>query len=174
MPFDLSSTPFSPFLIVVLVGYAVVSSEVTGPEMLRREHINTGWHETCQSKLSADLQASRRPEPVIPQVPDLGGMLCGFYPELGELCQLIPDPTAAARAAQEQARAFEDARIARSVSELSGSCSCAEQVFAQQNRLAVAMYAASGRMISSPVLKNREAGLSQALRSPLCQVGGAS
>lgn len=174
MSIDFSSAPFSPFLILIAVGYAVISSEVTGPEMVRRENENAGLHATCQSELAADLQASRRPETVIPQIPDLGGMLCGVYPELGELCQLIPDPTAAARAAQEQARALEDARLARASAGLSDACSCAEQVFTEQQRWAVALYAASGRLVEPPVLANRELGLSQALRSPLCTVEGAS
>lgn len=174
MSIDLSSAPFSPFLILVAVGYAVISSSVTGPEMIRRENENAGWHERCQSQLSADLQASRRPEAVIPQVPDLGGMLCGVYPELEELCQLIPDPIAAARAAQEQAIAFEDAWLARATSGLSDACTCAEQFFTYQQRWAVALYAGSGRLLEPPVLANRETGLSQALRSPSCAVEGTS
>lgn len=174
MSFDLSSVPFSPLLILVAVGYAVISSDVTGPEMIRRENENAGWHERCQSQLAADLQASRRPEAVIPQMPGLGGMLCGVYPELGELCQLIPDPTAAARAAQEQARALEDAWLARATSSLADACTCAEQVFTEQKRWAVALYAASGRLLEPTALANRELGLSQALRSPLCAVEGAS
>lgn len=174
MSIDCSSAPFSPFLILVAVGYAVISVNVTGPVMVGRENENAGWHAMCQSQLTADLQASRHPETIIPQVPDLGGMLCGVYPELGELCQLIPDPTAAARAAQEQARALEDARLARASAGLSDACSCAEQVFTEQQRWVVALYAASGRLIEPPVLANRELGLSQALRSPLCAVEGAS
>jgi len=174
MSFDLSSAPFSPFLILVAVGYAVISTEVTGPEMVRRENEIAGWHERCQSQLSADFQASRRPETAIPQVPDLGGMLCGVYPELGELCQLIPDPTAVARSVQEQAQVLEDVRLARATSGLADACSCAEQVFTDQQRWAVALYAASGRLIEPPVLANREVGLSQALRSPFCTVEGAS
>lgn len=174
MSIDFSSAPFSPFLILVAVGYAVISANVTGTVMVGRENENAGWHATCQSELAADLQASRRPETVISQIPDLGGMLCGVYPELGELCQLIPDPTAAARAAQGQARALEDARLARASAGLSDACSCAEQVFTEQQRWAVALYAASGRLVEPPVLANRELGLSQALRSPLCAVEGAS
>lgn len=174
MSFDLSTLSFSPLLIIVGLGYAGISVVATGPEIIRRENENAGWHSTCQSQLTADLHASRRPETVIPQVPDLGGMLCGVYPELGELCQLIPDPTAAGRAAQEQARALEDARLARATSGLADACSCAEQVFTEQQRWAVALYAASGRLIEPPVLANRELGLSQALRSPLCAVEGAS
>ena len=174
MSIDFSSAPFSPLLVVVGLGYAVFSSVVSGPLMIDRELENSGWHAMCQSELAADLEASRGPETPIPQVPDLGGMLCGVYPELGELCQLIPDPTAAARAAQEQARALEDARLARAAAGLADACSCAEQVFTDQQRWAVALYAASGRLLEPPVLANREVGLSQALRSPFCAVEGAS
>lgn len=174
MSIDFSSAPFSPFLIFIGLGYAVISANVTGPVMVGRELENAGWHSTCQSQLTADLHASRRPETVIPQVPDLGGMLCGVYPELGELCQLIPDPTAAARAAHDQARVLEDARLARATSGLADACTCAEQVFTEQQRWAVTLYAASGRLIEPHVLANREIGLSQAFRSPLCAVEGAS
>ena len=96
MSFDLSSLPFSPMLVIFGLGYAVISTVATGPEIIRRENVISDWHERCQSEIQADIQATRRPDQLIPQVPDIGGMICSAYPELGNLCQFIPDPSAAA------------------------------------------------------------------------------
>ena len=172
MSIDISSLPFSPLLIVVGIGYAVISTVVTGPEIIRRENDTSDWHVTCQSEITSDIQSTRRPDQLVPQVPDIGGMICGAYPELGNLCQIIPDPSAAARAAEARARELEAIRLARATSRIGDACSCAEQLFIEEQRLSVAAYAASGRLISAPVLKNRDAGLNRALNSPQCKQEG--
>lgn len=172
MSFDLSTLPFSPLLIIVGLGYSGISAVATGPEIIRRENEQAGWHATCQSKIRADIEAARRPDQLIPQVPDIGGMICSAYPELGELCQIIPDPNAAARAAEARARELEDARIARATSGAGNACACAEELFIENQRLSVTLYAASGRFLSPPVVSNRETGLTRALNSPQCQQEG--
>lgn len=174
MSFDLSTLPFSPLLIIVGLGYAAVSAAATGPEIVRRELEKSGWYATCQSEIQTSIQATRRPDQLIPQVPDIGGMICSAYPELGNLCQIIPDPNAAARAAEARARELENARIARATSGARDACSCAEQIFIEEQRLSVAMYAASGRLLSPPVLTNRGAALNRAMNSPLCKQEGSS
>ena len=172
MSFDLSTLPFSPLLIIVGLGYAGISAVATGPEIVRRENEQLGWHATCQLKIQTDIEATRRPDQHIPQVPDIGGMICSAYPELGDLCQIIPDPSAVARAAEARALELDDARIARATSGAGNACACAEQLFIENQRLSVTLYAASGRFLSPPVVSNREAGLTHALNSPQCQQEG--
>lgn len=172
MSFDLSTLPFSPLLIIVGLGYAGISAVATGPEIIRRENEQAGWHATCQSKMQADIEAARRPDQLIPQVPDIGGMICSAYPELGELCRIIADPNVAARAAETRARELEDARIARATSSTSNACACAEQLFIENQRLSVTLYAASGRFLNPPVVINRDTGLTRALNSPHCKREG--
>lgn len=172
MSFDLSTLPFSPLLIIVGLGYAAVSATATGPEIVRRELEKSGWRATCQSEIQADIQATRRPDQLIPRVPDIGGMICSAYPELGNLCQIIPDPNAAALAAEAQARELENARIARATSGAGAACSCAEQLFIEEQRLSVALYAASGRFLSPPVVISRDTSLTRALNSLQCKREG--
>lgn len=172
MSFELSSLPFSTFLIIVGLGYAGASALVIGPEIIRRENKQSGWHTTCQSQIQANIQATRRPDQLIPQLPDISGMICDAYPELGNLCQMIPDPTAAMRAAETRARGLESTRIARATSDAGNACACAEQLFIEEQRLSVALYAASGRFLSAPVVNNRDTGLKRALNSPQCKWEG--
>lgn len=172
MSVDVSTLPFSPLLVVVAVGYFSLSALVTGPAIIGRENEKSGWRASCQSELVAEIAATARPDQLIPQVPDVGGILCGAYPELGQLCQLIPDPNAVAREAERELREAEAQRIQRAASGTADSCSCAEQVFVEEQRLSIALYAASGRLIVPPAVATRDAGLSRALRSSSCAMEG--
>lgn len=172
MSIDASTLPISPFLLIAAAGYASLSILFTGPEIASREIARSDWQSLCEAGLQADIQATRRPERVLPQVPDVGGMLCGAFPELSDLCRMIPDPNAAAREAERRLREAEDARIQRAASGAATMCSCAEQVYTEDQRLSLALYAASGRLLTPPSVENREVALFRALRSPTCQRGG--
>ncbi|GAA6176729.1 hypothetical protein [Sulfitobacter pacificus] len=176
MSIDASTIPFSPIFVVAAVGYAAVSALISGPEIAAREIAYSNWQETCQANLAADLQSTRRPEQVIPQVPDVGNMLCSFYPELSDICDMIPDPNAGARAAEEHLRAAEDARLRQAASGTADHCACASQVYIEDQRLSLALYAGSGRLITPAVVKDRNAALSRALDGPACAsvTGGGS
>jgi hypothetical protein len=168
MSVDVSSLPFSPLFIVVAVGYASLSVLVTGPAIIGRENEKSGWHALCQSGLIAEINAASVPVRPVQQVPDAGALLCDAYPELGQLCQLIPDPNALAREAELELKEAEARRIERAASGTADSCSCAEQMFVEEQRLSIALYAASGRLIVPPAVATRDAGLSRALRSSSC------
>lgn len=172
MSIDASTLPISPIFVIAAVGYGAISALITGPEIATREISISGWQTTCQSELIAELETTRRPERVIPQVPDVGGMICAVYPELNELCAIIPDPNAGARAAEERLRAVEAERLRQAASGTANACYCAEQVYIEEQKISLALYAASGRLITTPPVKNREATLSRALHSPACQREG--
>tara|TARA_R110002072_G_scaffold266193_3_gene425043 strand:+ start:1040 stop:1558 length:519 start_codon:yes stop_codon:yes gene_type:complete len=172
MSIDASTLPFSPTFFVVLITYGAISAYGTGPQIIARENIRDDWQATCQADLVADLETTRRADRVIPQVPDVGGMLCSAIPELSQLCEMIPNPNTAAREAERRLREAEDARILRAAASTASACSCAEQVFLGEEFVGVALYAASGRLLESPVLQNRTAALTRALHSPACQLEG--
>ena len=172
MSVDVSSLPFSPLLVVVAVGYFSLSALVTGPAIIGRENEKSGWHALCQSGLLAEITAASRPDRPVQHAPDLGALLCSAYPELGQYCQLIPDPTALAREAERKFQEAEARRVERAASGTADSCSCAEQVFVEEQRLSIALYAASGRLIVPPAVASRDAGLSRALRSSSCAMEG--
>ncbi|WP_297339522.1 hypothetical protein [Pseudophaeobacter sp.] len=176
MSIDASTIPFSPILVVAAVGYAAASAVITGPEIAAREIYRSGWQETCQADLVADLQATRRAERVIPQVPDVGGMLCSVYPELSDLCDMIPDLNTGVWAEEEQLREVEEARLRQAASGTADQCRCATLVYIEQDRVSLALYAASARLITPAAVSGRDAALTRALHSPACafSAGGAS
>jgi hypothetical protein len=78
----------------------------------------------------------------------------------------------ALRDQQDRARDAEQRRVERAAKAAPSACTCAKDVFVTSERVSVALYAASGRLITTPALANREAGLSRALNSPLCSGEG--
>ncbi len=174
MSIDASTIPFSPIFVVAAAGYAAAMALVVGPEIATREISRSGWHETCEVTLVANIETTRRPDRNIPQVPDVGGLLCSFYPELSDLCAIIPDPNAAARATEERMRAAEANRLRQAASNTDDQCSCAEAVYIEDQKLSLALYAASGRLITPRAVSDRDAALSRALHSPACDMGGLS
>ena len=170
MSVDTSTLPISGGVLLATFCYAALSAFVFGPEIADREIARSDWRATCESNLEADLEATRRPDRLIPQVPDLGGMLCSAYPELAGLCMHIPDPNAAAREAERRARALEDERIRNAASGIGDRCSCAVAVYKETERLQLALYAGSARLIGNAP-EDRKAALMRALHSPTCSFG---
>jgi hypothetical protein len=169
---DASTLPISGTFILAALGYAAVSALVTGPGIAKREIENSPWQSACRAEIVADIEATRRPNQVVPQAPDLGRALCTFYPELNELCYMIPDLNAPAREAERRAREAEDARIRRATAETDDICSCATSVYIEEERLSLALYAGSGRLITPESVENRQGALSRALRNPACRREG--
>ena len=179
MSVDFSTLPFSPLLVVVGLGYAVFSSEVSGPLMIDRELKKSGWHASCQSDLEADIRTWRGPEPLSMPRLDCESTFGTIYGDQGKaFCDnvgnfKIPIPGLdALRDQQDHARAMEQRRMERAASNAPTACACAQDVFVSSERVSVALYAASGRLITTPALANRDAGLSRALNSPLCRGEG--
>ena len=173
MAVDASTLPFSPILILSAAAVAGVSAFITGPEIARREIARSDWAAICAADLRADLEATRAPRQVIPNGTDCGSTLGMFYPELRELCYVLgnPDPAAAVREAERRAREAEEARIRRAAARSGSRCQCAETVYIEEERIALAMYAASGRLITPSSIDNRQAALARALNSPACTFG---
>lgn len=172
MSIDASTLPISPIFVIAAVVYGAVSALISGPEIASREIARSNWQAACQAALQAQIETTRRPERVIPQVPDVGGLLCGAFPEMADLCAMIPDPNAAMRETERRLQEAEDARIRQASSGSADACTCAEQVYTSSERLSLALYAGSGRLITPQSVEHREAGLMRALRSPACQREG--
>lgn len=168
---DASTLPISGGLLLATVCYAAVSALITGPEIAEREIVRSGWHTTCETMLEADLEATRRPDQVIPQVPDLGGMICSVYPELQGLCMHIPDPNAAARATEMRLRAAEEQRLRNAARGIGDRCSCAVEIYSRSEMLSLALYAGTARIVTPSAVENRENALTRTLHSPICSFG---
>lgn len=152
MSVDFSTLPFSPLLVVVGLGYAVFSSEVSGPLMIDRELKKSGWHTSCQSALEADIRNWRGPGPLEMPRLDCESTFGTIYGDQGKaFCDnvgnfKIPIPGLdAIRDQQDRAREAEQRRIQRAASNAPSACICAQDVFVSSERISVALYAASGR-----------------------------
>ncbi len=171
MPIDASTLPVSGTALVAGLFYAAFSGFVSGPEIASREISRDSWRTTCEASLRQDIEVTRRADRQVPQVPDFGGMLCNTYPELAQLCTYIPDPNQIARESEARLRAIEDERIRNAAKGIGDRCACAEAVYIEEERISLALYAASARLISTSAIKNREAALTRALHSPVCSFG---
>lgn len=179
MSIDISSFPTNPLTLACVAVYAVFSSEVSGPEIIDRELERDGWYKTCETELRADISTWRGPEPL--QTPKLDcettfGVVYGdqgkaFCDKYGNFKIPIPGMNVLEEQ-QRRAREAEERRIARAAAGTGSTCTCAQEVFTASERVAVALYAASARTITTTALKNRDAGLSRALRSPDCAQEG--
>ena len=179
MSIDISSFPINRLTLVTVAVYALFSSEVSGPTIIGRELERDGWYATCEAELRADINTWRGPEPL--QTPELDceatfGVIYGnrgkaFCDKYGNFKIPIPGLNVL-EYQQRRAREAEERRIARAAAGTASACACAQEVFTASERVAVALYAASGRTITTSALKNRETGLSRALRSPDCAQEG--
>lgn len=173
MAVDASTLPNSPTIILTAAVIAALSAFVFGPEIARREIAHSDWGANCETELRADLEATRAPRQVIPNGTDCSSTLGMFFPELRDICYQLgnPDPAAAARAAERRAREAEEARIRRMAARSGSRCACAETVYIEEERVSLALYAASGRLITPSSVENRQAALSRALNAPACNFG---
>ena len=179
MSIDISSFPINPLAVISVAIYVGFSAKVSGPEIIDRELERDGWYATCETKLQADISTWRGPEPLETPKLDCEATFGVIYGDQGkEFCDKygnfnIPIPGLNLLEEQQRhAREAEERRIARAAAGTASTCTCAQEVFTASQRVAVALYAASGRTITTAALKSRENGLSRALRSPACTQEG--
>lgn len=176
MSYDTSTLPFSPTLVLAAAGFAALSAFVTGPEIARREIERSNWSAICEAELQADLEATRTPQTALPERTDCRSLMSMFDPQLGELCGAFGnvDLLAPAREAERAVREAEEVRIRRVATRSGSRCDCAEFVYIEEERLALALYAGSVRLIEQSPIRNRQAALSRSLNSAACNFGQGS
>ena len=169
---DFQNLPMDPRFVLSVALYGAISAFITGPELTIREIDNSDWSTVCEHALLAELESNRAPAEVIPTVPDVGDLIRGISPELAPLFDMIPDPSAAARETARRAALAEDARIARAAEGITDRCSCAVAVYAAEERVGIALWAASARIVKTSAVADRKIGLARALHGPACQFDG--
>lgn len=169
---ELQNLPISPGLVLAAALYSGMSAFVTGPELTARVIERSNWSEVCAAGLRRDLEATRAPTELIPDVPDVRGIMRSILPDLAPLFDAMPDPMAPAREAARRAREAENTRIARAAEGIADQCQCAIAVYTEAERLSIALWAASARAVTPQAIEHRDSGLVRALRSPACQAAG--
>ena len=173
MPYDTSNLPISGMVVITLLTYAAISIFVTGQLIGDRMIETSDWDASCQSILRDEIAVQQEPPAIIPRT-DCESVFGGFLPELGALCRQYgnPDfggPAAGALREQERARrAAEARRMEHAAATAGSSCECAALLFLEEERVALAIYAGSARLITPPEISSLENSLTRALNSPLC------
>ncbi len=176
MPIDFGSFPISPDVVIGAGIYAVVSVYGTGQMVGGRKIAKLNWPALCEADVQAEISASAPPPPVS-VVPELNcdttfGTLFGR--EGKAFCQNygnfdIPIPGAnAVREQERRVREAEQRRITCAASQAGSRCDCASSVYQAENRVPLAIYAGTARVITPPQIRNLKSELTRALRSPQC------
>ena len=178
--FDLNSLPLSGGIIVAGAFWTGASVFALGPLVTERELIRDDWFATCEADLQSDLASQRTTAPAnaMPEL-DCNSTFGLLYGDQGEaLCReygnfSLPIPGLDALRDQErQVREAETRRINRAASQAGSRCACAASIYQSEHRLSLALYAGSGRLISPPQVRSRDAELARALSSPACTMNG--
>ena len=178
MPFDPQTLPVGGGVLVAGLIYAGASYFVTGPLIGERMIAKSDWSQSCEVSLAAQIETQRTPPKIIPKT-DCSSLLGRWMPELNRLCQQYgnPDfggPTVEVLRQQESQRQEAEARRLAQVAANSGSrCSCATAVFVEEQRVSLALYAGSGRLITPAPIQNLKSSLTTALHAPLCALDGS-
>lgn len=170
-----NSVPFGGGLLLTLLLYAGFSYFITGQIVGARtiqHHIK--WLPQCEKMIESRVRANQ-PEPRIPSNLNCKGLLGALFGAQGQAY------------CQKYARQFEglinpvqkhlndlqtqrQSHISSAASEAKSSCQCAVSVFLEQQRLSLAVWSGSLRLIKPPQLTNLHAELKTALRSKPCNL----
>lgn len=171
---DASSLPTGGGLIFALLAYGAVSLFVTGPLVGERTIERSGWAETCQRALRAEI-AETAPAPAFTPNLSCNAIFGMFGPDGRRLCARYGDQAFGLplldqlQDYQRQLRQAEERRLEAVIARSGSRCGCAATVVVQdQQRVSFAIHAASARAVTPPGVAALQEELMTALRSPRC------
>lgn len=173
---DTSSSILSGGLALSILAYGLFSAFVSGPEILTREAQKIGWQNQCERLVVAELRQSQPQPEFQPQVDYRGVMRGIFGRDADPLLRLMEPLGQIADQAQEHARNVErmnEARLRQKAQAAGSRCGCAVTMLSEE-RVALGLYAGSGRLVTPPLFKNLNAELQASLRSARCGFAGAN
>jgi len=172
MSFDTNAPWMGGGLALAVAGYALFSAFITGPELLIREANKAGWQNQCQRIVVTELKQSKPVEEFTPDL-DYRDVMRGLFgrdadPFL-QMMQPLGDIADKAQAHKRNLKRQQEARLQARAKAAGSSCACAVTAITER-RVALGLYAGSGRMITPPLFKDLDAELKTSLRSPRCQI----
>lgn len=164
-PYGLSLTG----ILGAIILYALFSAFISGPIILEREVIKSGWHKQCQSIVKAEVIQSH-PEPeLVPRI-DCKTIFGVFGQGSSGFCELVGPLDVILKQkyeALERAKVLNEQRFQAKLQAASSRCRCPVSLLSER-RVDVGLYASSARIIKPPLFKNLNSELMTALRSPHC------
>lgn len=173
--FGENNLPIGGSVLLGLLAYAGVAIIITGPMIGNRMIERSGWYESCPAALRAEAEAATSPAQIIPRT-DCQSLLGSFMPELGALCRQYGNPdfggpmTAMMQEQERLRREAEGRRLNLAASRSADACSCAANVFLEEDRVAFALHAGSARLITPPEIDSLDSSLERALRGSSCSL----
>jgi len=171
MFFDPQSSLIGGSLAGSVIVYGLLSAFATGPEILHRESEKIGWRQSCERIVKAEL-AENAPAPAfVPKVDPSAALDKLFGPRwnnpLRDMLAPVEDIAGQALAYADQLQTMNRMKLKRQSEVVGSRCSCAVIMLGEE-RLSLALYAGTGRLITPSVFKNLESELHASLRSPKC------
>lgn len=156
--------------------YAGASMFITGPVIGERTIEKSGWPATCASQIRANVEADKPAPPI--RLPNLCGLIFGIYGRDGAAyCDMhghhFDNPANKILGGiEEQKRKVHERRLAHAASKAGSRCECAVTTTLEAQRVPLALYAGSLRLVTPPSVKALSSELTTALNSPRCAMKG--
>jgi hypothetical protein len=175
---DTTTTLLGSSAIVAGLIYGAVSGFITGPTMIDRMTEKTiDWPKQCVRTITAEV---RRNEAPAPQMPTLGcrSIFGWLGPDGDAYCRmhghLFDDNplNQAMTATQTAARQAQENRLRHAAERAPDRCACAVTTTIEENRLSIALYAGTWRLVQPPAIKNLKSELATNLNASACAMKG--
>jgi len=173
MSFDGNNTWLNGGLALSVISYGLFSALISGPELLRRTALNEGGPQQCTAIVQAELHASQ-PEPEFTPQIDYRSMARGWLGRDAEPLLKLMEPLGQvmdqANAQAQRIKRKNEERLRQKAQSAGSACNCAISMLGEK-RIALGLFAGTGRLVTPPMFQNLDAELKTALHSPQCSIG---
>ncbi|CTQ58144.1 hypothetical protein LA5095_01956 [Roseibium album] len=173
MALDITSLPVSGGVLASGLVFAGLSAFVLGPLVAERTAQKIGWYQDCEREIVQDLH-SHTSDPVQQPAISCKDMFGHMPGEHRQVLNLFGMGAACAALDQtlEQKRRLEtlrQQRLERAADEAGARCSCAVAHLVETERVSLALFVSSARLITPPSLTDFRASLKSSAESPICR-----
>lgn len=161
--------PLGGGIMLTTIAYGLFSAFISGEVILERETQKLGWPDRCVKIVETQIRQSA-PEPDhVPRIKLKD--IFGGHSEVGDIFEEIFAPVEKVLEQKYEAidRAIElnEQRLEAKAKAAGSRCHCAVTMLSEK-RIALGLYAGSGRLVTPPLFKNLNSELGIALGSPRC------
>lgn len=166
--------------VVAFLFYGAVSGFVSGPVMTERMiEKNLKWDTQCKRQISSEIKQTQKPSVQTPRF-GCSTIFSWFGPDGDAYCRMHGhyfdnNPiNQALDATEEAARRANEKRLEYARDRAPDRCGCAVTMAIEEQRLSIALYAGSWRLIEPTAIKNLKSELVTQLNSPACAMKGGT
>jgi len=172
MSFNGDNTWLNGVLALSVIGYGLFSAFISGPELLSRTAIKENWPQQCTKIVQAELRASQ-PEPEFTPQIDYRSIARGWLGRDAEPLLQLMEPLGQvmdqANAQAQRIKRKNEERLRQKAKAAGSACNCAISMLGEK-RIALGLFAGTGRLVTPPMFQNLNAELKTALHFPQCSI----